>query len=54
MAVVKALAHRITSSMEWGSCDAPEPANEAGGVKPQLNVGSSVCKGGVVRSKRRI
>jgi len=27
--------------MEWGSCDAPEPADEPEGVKPQMNAGIS-------------
>jgi len=26
--------------MGWGSSEPPEPANEAGGAKPQLNAGS--------------
>jgi len=42
------IAHALMRRMGWGSCEPPEPANEAGGVKPQLNVGSPIRKGGVV------
>jgi hypothetical protein len=35
------IAHALTRGMGWGSCGPPEPADEAGGVKPQLNAGSS-------------
>ena len=31
--------------MGWRRCEPPEPANEAGGVKPQLNAGSLVLQG---------
>jgi len=41
------IARRVTSSMGWGSCEPPEPAYEAGGVKPQLNAGSLAPQGGV-------
>ena len=41
------IAHRVTSSMGWGSCGPPKPADEVGGAKPQLNVGSFALKGGV-------
>jgi len=34
------IAHRVMSSMGWGSCEPPEPANVAEGVKPQANAGS--------------
>ena len=34
------IAHALTRGMGWGSL-AFEPADEAGGVKPQLNAGSS-------------
>jgi len=35
------IAHRVTSSMGWGSCEPLEPADEEIGVKPTLNAGSS-------------
>jgi IS605 OrfB family transposase len=35
------IAHRVMSSMGWGSCEPPKPANEEIGVKPTLNAGSS-------------
>jgi hypothetical protein len=36
------------SSAGWGrSSDPPEPADEAGDAKPQLNAGSLVLHGGV-------
>ena len=35
------IAHALTRGMGWGSCRPPEPADEAGGVKPPLNAGSS-------------
>jgi transposase len=35
------IAHRVMSSMGWGSCEPPEPAYEEVGVKPPLNAGSS-------------
>jgi IS605 OrfB family transposase len=34
------IAHRVTSSMGWGSCEPPEPADEETGAKPTLNAGS--------------
>ena len=34
------IARRVMSSAGWGSCEPPKPADEAGGVKPQLNAGS--------------
>ena len=34
------IAHRVMSSVGWGSCEPREPVEEAGGVKPQLNAGS--------------
>ncbi len=36
------IAHRVTSSMGWGSREPPEPADEEMGVKPTLNAGSPV------------
>ncbi|KUK29522.1 MAG: hypothetical protein PWR26_102 [Methanosarcinales archaeon] len=35
------IARRVTSSTGWGSCEPPEPADEGGSVKLQLNAGSS-------------
>jgi len=35
------IAHRVTSSMGWGSCEPPEPADEETGAKPTPNAGSS-------------
>jgi|UniRef100_A0A7J3SKM2 hypothetical protein len=32
--------------MGWRRCESPEPADEAGGEKPQLNAGSFVLQGG--------
>jgi len=37
--------------MGWGSSDAPEPADEPEGVKPQVNAGTSRRKG-VLPAKR--
>jgi len=37
---------RVMSSAGWGRGEPPEPANEAGGAKPQLNGGSFVLQGG--------
>jgi IS605 OrfB family transposase len=34
------IARRVMSSAGWGRSEPPEPANEAGGEKPQLNAGS--------------
>jgi IS605 OrfB family transposase len=34
------IAHALTRGMGWGSREPPEPADEAGGAKPQLNAGS--------------
>ena len=34
------IARRVMSSTGWGSREPPKPADEAGGVKPQLNAGS--------------
>jgi putative transposase len=35
------IARRLMRSAGWGSCEPPEPADEVGGEKPQLNAGSS-------------
>ena len=40
------IAHALTRRMGWGSREPPEPADEAGGVKPQLNAGSPRLKPG--------
>jgi putative transposase len=34
------IAHRVMSSMGWGSCEPPEPADEGIGAKPTPNAGS--------------
>ncbi|MGC8936737.1 MAG: zinc ribbon domain-containing protein, partial [Candidatus Methanomethylicaceae archaeon] len=34
------IAHRVMSSMGWGRCEPPGPADVTGGVKPQANAGS--------------
>jgi len=34
------IANRVMSSMGWGSCELPELAGVAGGVKSQPNAGS--------------
>ena len=39
------IAHRVTSSMGWGSREPPEPADVTGGVKPQANAGNPIRKG---------
>jgi len=39
------IAHRVMSSMGWGSREPPEPANVTGGAKPQPNAGSSFSRG---------
>ena len=36
------IARRVMSSAGWGKGESPEPANEAGGEKPQLNARSLV------------
>jgi len=41
------IAHALMRCMGWRRCEPLEPANEAGGVKPQLNAGSLVLHGGV-------
>ncbi|MCI4395984.1 MAG: hypothetical protein JHC28_00285, partial [Thermoprotei archaeon] len=41
------IAHALMRGIGWGSGEPPEPANEAGGAKPQLNAGSLVLQGGV-------
>jgi len=41
------IARRAMSSARWGRGEPPEPVDEAGGVKPQLNAGSLVLQGGV-------
>ncbi|MCI4396146.1 MAG: hypothetical protein JHC28_01115 [Thermoprotei archaeon] len=40
------IARRAMSSAGWRKGEPPEPANEAGGVKPQLTAGSLVIQGG--------
>ena len=40
------IAHALMRGMGWGSGEPPEPANEAGGAKHQLNAGSFVLQGG--------
>jgi len=40
--------------MGWGSCGPPEPADEAGGVKPQLNAGSSPFRAGQLTWKEDV
>jgi len=40
------IAHALMRGMGWGSGEPLEPANEAGGAKPQLNAGSLVLQGG--------
>jgi transposase len=40
------IAHALMRGMGRGSSEPPEPANEAGGVKPQLNAGSPILQGG--------
>jgi hypothetical protein len=41
------IPRRVMSSAGWRKGKPPEPANEAGGVKPRLNAGSLVLQGGV-------
>jgi len=38
------IALALMRRMGWGSCEPPKPANEAGGVKPQLNAGSPLLQ----------
>jgi hypothetical protein len=40
------IAHALMRGIGWGSGEPPEPENEAGGSKPQLNAGSLVLQGG--------
>jgi hypothetical protein len=44
------IARRVMSSAGWGSCEPPEPADEAGGAKSQLNAGSLALKGEVAHT----
>jgi len=39
------IARRAMSSAGWGRGGPPEPADEAGGSKPQLNAGNLVLQG---------
>jgi hypothetical protein len=39
------IARRAMSSAGWGRGEPPEPENEAGGVKPQLNTGNLFLQG---------
>ena len=41
------IARMAMSSAGWGSGESPEPADEAGGAKPQLNAGSLALQDGV-------
>jgi len=41
------IARRVMSSAGWGRGESLEPANEAGGSKPQLNAGSLFLQGEV-------
>jgi len=41
------IAHALMRGMGWGSSEPFEPADEAGGAKPQLNAGSLVLQGEV-------
>ncbi len=40
------IAHRVMSSMGWGSCEPPEPADVTEGVKPRANAGSPLLQWG--------
>jgi len=41
------IAHALMRGMGWRRCEPLEPADEAGGEKPQLNAGSLVLQGEV-------
>jgi len=41
------IPRRAMSSSGWGKREPPEPADEAGGVKSQLNAGSLALQGGI-------
>jgi hypothetical protein len=41
------IAHALMRGMGWRKGEPPEPANEAGGAKPQLNAVSLVLQGRV-------
>jgi hypothetical protein len=45
------IPHALMSSAGRGRGEPPEPADEAGGSKPQLNAGSLVLQGGVAHKK---
>ena len=45
------IARMAMSSAGWGRGEPPEPADEAGGAKPQLNAGSLVLHGEVAHKK---
>jgi hypothetical protein len=48
------IARRAMSSARWGRGEpSPEPVDEAGGAKPQLNAGSLVLHGGVAHWRVR-
>jgi hypothetical protein len=38
------IAHAPMRGMGWGSREPPKPANEAEGIKPQLNAGNSTTR----------
>jgi hypothetical protein len=40
------IARRVMSSAGWGRSEPPEPADEAGGEKPQLNARNLALQGG--------
>jgi len=41
------IAHALMRGMGWGSSELPEPENEAGGAKHQLNAGSLFLQEGI-------
>ena len=45
------IAHALMRGMGWRKGEPPEPADEAGGSKPQLNAGSLVLQGEVAHKK---
>jgi hypothetical protein len=48
------IARRVMKGMGWGRGEPyPEPADEAKGVKPQLNAGSLVLHGEVAHFSRK-
>jgi hypothetical protein len=53
MCVCVNMAHALMRSMGRRRCEPPEPADEAGGEKPQLNARNLALQGGAAHRVRR-